>query len=104
MGSVFIVMIYLLALLIFYKCTKKVENQYFRRVREYLTNGLIWNTVLSFLMESYLLLAISSITNLRIFKIASAGTGLSLIFAILGSLPLIGFPIFVLCFLKKKSK
>jgi hypothetical protein len=55
-------------------------------------------------MESYLLLAISSITNLRIFKIASARTGLSLIFAILGSLPLIGFPIFVLCFLKKKSK
>ena len=64
MGNLIIVLVYLVALLIFYACTQKVTNQRFKRIRNFMTKGLIWNTILSFLTESYVLLAISSITNL----------------------------------------
>jgi hypothetical protein len=104
MGNVFIVMIYLVILLIFYLCTKNVKNQKLKRFRDYFTNGLIWNKILSFVKETFLLLAISSVTNLRLFKFTSTGTSLSLILAILGSMTIISLPIFVLYFLQKNSK
>jgi hypothetical protein len=43
MGNAFIAMIYLVVLLIFYLCTKSVENQKIKRFRNCLTNDLIWN-------------------------------------------------------------
>ena len=49
-------------------------------------------------------MAISSITNLRIFKHTSVGTVLSGNLAIIGAFVLIGLPIFVLFFLQNKSK
>lgn len=104
MGNVFIVMIYLVILLIFYLCTKNVKNQKLKRFRDYFTNGLIWNKILSFVKETFLLLTISSVTNLRLFKFTSPGTSLSLILAILGSMTIISLPIFVLYFLQKNSK
>ena len=104
MGNVFIVMIYLVALVICYACTQRIKNHRFLRIRNYLTQGLFWNTILSFFTESYLLMAISSITNLRIFKHTSVGTVLSGNLAIIGAFVLIGLPIFVLFFLQTKSK
>ena len=104
MGNVFIVMIYLVILLIFYLCTKNVKNQKLKLFRDDFTNGLIWNKILSFVKETFLLLAISSVTNLRLFKFTSQGTSLSLILAILGSMTIISLPIFVLYFLQKNSK
>lgn len=104
MGNMIIVMIYLLALLILHAATKRIKNQRFIRMRNYLTNGLIWNSILSFLTESYMLMAISTITNLRNFKFTSFGAGLSAILALIGSFVLIGLPIFVLCFLLNRSK
>lgn len=104
MGNVLIMLIYLFALLVFYHFSKNWQNQRLLRVRDFFTDGLIWNTILSFLSESYLLVVISTITNLRIFKFTSAGTGFSLILAILAVISTIGFPIFVLCFLLKNSR
>lgn len=104
MGDVLIALVYLLALLFFYYLTRKIQNPRLLRIRHYLTDGLIWNTILSFMMESYLLVVVSTVTNFRIFKFTSAGASFSLIFSMLGSVMLIVFPIFVLCFLQKKSK
>jgi hypothetical protein len=73
-------------------------------MRNYLTNGLIWNSILSFLTESYMLMAISTITNLRDCRYNSFGTFLSSNLAFIGLIVLIGLPIFVLFFLLKKSK
>jgi hypothetical protein len=104
MGDVLIALVYLLALLVFYYLTRKIQNLRLLRIRHYLTDGLIWNTILSFMIESYLLVVVSTVTNFRIFKFTSAGASFSLIFSMLGSVMLIVFPIFVLCFLQKKSK
>jgi hypothetical protein len=68
-----------------------------------MTKGLIWNTILSFLTESYVLLAISSITNLLHFKFTSIGTSISLILAMLAVLVVVCFPFFVLFLLLKNS-
>jgi len=103
MGNVFIVMVYLIALLIFYAATLSVKNERFLRLRTFLTKGLIWNTIISFLTETYILIAISSITNFHIFKFTSLGNVLSLNFAMVGTMVLIGFPIFVLVFLQRKG-
>ena len=104
MGNVLIMLIYLLALLVFFYFSNNWKNQRLLRIRDFFTNGLIWNTVLSFLTESYMLIVISTIINLRNFKFTSPGTGFSLILAMLSVILIIGFPIFVLSFLLKNNR
>jgi hypothetical protein len=91
-------------MLLFYACTYGVSNPKFKRCRATVTRGLIWNTVLSFVIESYMLLSISSVANLTALKFVDLGTAVSSNMSIAVLLLLIGFPLFTLSFLIRNKK
>ena len=51
------------------------------------------------MMESYMIVAISSITNLKSLEFTSVGTFLSSNFAMIGIFELVGFPLWSLIFM-----
>ncbi len=59
----------------------------------------MWNQTLSFMSESYMLLAISCLTNFSYFKFTTFGEIFSGIFAQLGTIVLVLFPALLLRFM-----
>ena len=66
-GNLLLIMAYLVIMLIFYAVTPNNSETKFGRCRAKLTKGLVWNSVLSFMLESYMLLSISAVVNLGRF-------------------------------------
>jgi hypothetical protein len=97
-------MVYLLVMLLFYCCTSGIKNNKFRKYRGMITKGLVWNSVLSFLTESYMLLSISSVVNFTALHFEDLGTAVSSNMTVLTMLMLIGFPIFSFVFMILKRK
>lgn len=54
-------------------------------------------------MESYMIVAISSVTNLKSLEFTSLGTFLSSNFALIGIVELVGFPLWSLIFMKTRN-
>lgn len=103
MGTLFLVMVYFVLLLIFYAATVNVTNPRFVKIRAKLTTGLIWNNVICFLTESFMVLALCTTMNLaNSFHFKSVGTVISSNLTMLGFLLCVGFPVFAAVFLWKK--
>ena len=65
----------------------------------------LWDAVISFLNESYLIFAISCFVNIAFYASASSkGEIFSYFFGVEMLLVVAGYPIFVLVFLRKKHK
>ena len=77
----FVVMIVYLVLFLFIGVTKKIENERIKKLRNYLVSKLMWKETLSFIMESYMLLAISVLTNFTYYDFKTFGQIFSGIFA-----------------------
>lgn len=101
MGNLLIVMGYLIILLIFYACTWMFTNKKFMHYRGILVDGLIWNKVISFINEGYMLLSISCVTNFLVFRFDSLGTIVSSNITVIAVFVLVGFPIYSYTFLLK---
>ena len=99
----FIVMTVYAILFICIGLTKNIQNQRIKKLRSYLVTKLIWNETLSFISESYMLFAISWITNFTFYEFKTFGQIFSGIFAQLGSLVLVLFPVLLFRFMYKKK-
>jgi hypothetical protein len=99
-GSLLLVMVYLICLLIFYACTWMIRNKKFIHYRRKIVSGLFWNKIFSFINESYLQLTVSCIVNFVHFDLRSYGTFISTNAAMFAFAVCLLFPIFSLCFLK----
>ena len=64
----FIAMVIILFQMIFYQATLKIKNKRFRALRDRLTEGLFWEVPITFIDESFLIIAISFFTNLRVLS------------------------------------
>jgi hypothetical protein len=98
-GSLLLVMAYLIFLLIFYACTWMIRHKKFMHYRKKIVGGLFWNKIISFINESYVQLTVSCITNFVNFDLKSYGTIISTIVALFAFVVCLGFPIFSFCFL-----
>jgi hypothetical protein len=103
-GTLLLVMSYLAIMLMFYACTPSKGNSSFVRCRNRVTRGLVWNSVFSFMLESYMLLSISAVVNFIQFKFEDLGTALSSNLTALVVVLLVSFPIFTLAFLCLKKR
>jgi magnesium-transporting ATPase (P-type) len=93
----------LVFLLIFHVTTSGVKNEKFVRFRAIVTKGLIWNNLLTFFTESYMLMSISTVTNYTEFYFNSLGTIVSSNLCMLGTVIIFGFPLWLLIFLNAKK-
>ena len=106
MGTVFIVGVILAILLVVtlflyvlnaifnLSVTEKVANRMYRMV--------CWNPILRFLIESYMLIALSCCINLTEFTFGDSGSRASSISTVVGMILIIFLPFFVLYFMHKK--
>ena len=91
--------------LIFIALTKKCQHvKLINYVRSKFVSFLLWNPVISFCNESYLIYAISSLINFKTRSLRNPGEYCSYIFACFGVLLIVIYPIFVLVFLQIKFK
>lgn len=102
MGTLVIAIVYLVLMLFFYVVTMCVKNEKFNRFRNWLTKGLLWNSIISFIVESYMLISISSVTNFKKLEFKSVGTYVSSNLAMIGFVILVGYPLWSLFFMKTK--
>lgn len=103
LGTLLIPMVYFITMLFFYAGTVCVKNEKFNRVRNWLTKDLLWNSIISFIIESYMIVCISSITNFKKFEFNSLGTVVSSNLAMIGLIILIIYPLWSLVFMRKKA-
>jgi hypothetical protein len=54
-------------------CTKNLKNEKIKKIREYAYSNFIWNGVLSFINESFLLTAVSCFANFTDLKWGNPG-------------------------------
>jgi len=102
MGTLVIAIVYFVLMLFFYVVTMCVKNEKFNRFRNWLTKGLLWNSIISFIVESYMLISISSVTNFKKLEFKSVGTYVSSNLAMIGFVILVGYPLWSLFFMKTK--
>ena len=103
MGSLLIPMFYYITMLLFYAGTMCVKNEKFNRVRNWLTKDLLWNSILSFIIESYMIVCISSITNFKKFEFTSFGTVFSSNLTMIFFMILIAYPLWSLIFMRNNA-
>jgi hypothetical protein len=103
-GTLLLVLGYLIIMLLFYACTSGKGTSRFVRCRNQVTKGLVWNSVLSFVSESYMLLSISSVVNTTKFQFEDLGTALSSNFTAVVLILLVVFPVFTLLFMYMKRR
>lgn len=103
-GSLLIVMAYLIFLLILYACTWFIMNEKFMHYRNKIVDGLFWNKLISFVTEAYMQLTISCLINFLSFKFTSVGTAISSSAAVVAFIVCLGFPVFSYCFLYRNRQ
>jgi hypothetical protein len=87
--------------------TKKCKNERITKLRNCIAKKLIWDETLSLMAESYLVLAISCFINFSYYEFKQPGEIFSGIFASVGAISLVLYPIFLLRFMltsKEKVK
>ena len=100
-GSLLLVLVYLIVLIIFYACTWMIKHKKFMHYRNKIVDGLFWNSVISFITEAYMQLTVSCIINLLSLSFTSYGTVISSLSSLLALIVCLGFPIFSFCFLSR---
>ena len=53
-GSLLLVLVYLIVLMIFYACTWLIKHRKFMHYRNKIVEGLFWNKIISFISEAYM--------------------------------------------------
>jgi len=102
MSTLFLVMIYFALMLIFYAATLCLTNPKIVKCRNKMMNGLVWNQVICFITESFMVMAVCTVTNLsQSFIFTSFGTFLNSNLTMIGVIIILGFPLFALMFLLK---
>lgn len=106
MGTLFIVGVIFVLLLITIPCLKGMNAIVYcssnERVTDWLQSQLCWNTILRFLIESYILIAISSFINLTELTFSDSGSRASTIGAIVGMVVILLLPFFILYYMFRK--
>jgi len=106
MGTVFIVGV-ILAILLVLTLFLYVLNAIFNlsvtdKVANWMYRMVCWNQILRFLIESYMLIALSCCINLTEFTFGDSGSRASSISTVVGMILIIFLPFFVLYFMHKK--
>jgi hypothetical protein len=79
-----------------------VKNKKLKDLRSKLTDGIFWNEIIQFITETYMILSISTFTNLFVFHFNSFGTTASSNMTMIALPILLIMPIFALTFLLRK--
>lgn len=72
-SDLFLVAMMIMTILLFILLTSNVNNEKIKKIREYACSKMIWNGVLSFINESFLLTAVSCFSNFTDLKWGNNG-------------------------------